>query len=56
MPGQKLTPKIPNALARTSVPTFYIRESPPPRQKPKNDILGANFAENGTLTEYTKTV
>ena len=28
MPGQKLTPKIPNALACTSVPTFYIRESP----------------------------
>ena len=22
----------------------------------KNDILGANFAENGTLTEYTKTI
>ena len=29
---------------------------PPPQQKPKNDILGANFAENGTLTEYTKTI
>ena len=29
MPGQKLTPKIPNAQARTSVPTF-IRKSPPP--------------------------
>ena len=29
MPGQKLTPKIPNAQDRTSVPTF-IRESPPP--------------------------
>ena len=29
MPGQKLTPEIPNAQARTSVPTF-IRESPPP--------------------------
>ena len=28
MPGQKLTPEIPNAQARTSVPTF-IRESPP---------------------------
>ena len=28
MPGQKLTPEIPNAWARTSVPTF-IRESPP---------------------------
>ena len=28
MSGQKLTPKIPNAQARTSVPTF-IRESPP---------------------------
>ena len=55
MPGQKLTPKIPNAQARTSVPTFYVRDSPP-RQKPKNDILGANFAENGTLTEYTKTI
>ena len=55
MPGQKLTPKIPNARARTSVPTFYIRESPP-RQRLKNDILGANFAENGTLTEYTKTI
>ena len=27
MPGQKLTPEIPNAQARTSVPTF-IRESP----------------------------
>ena len=24
-------------------------------QKPKHDILGGNFAENGTLTEYTKT-
>ena len=58
MPGQKLTPKIANARARTSVPNFYIKESPPPppRQKPKNDILGANFAENGTLTEYTKTI
>ena len=30
MPGQKLTPKIPNARARTSVPTF-VRESPPAR-------------------------
>ena len=29
MPGQKLTPEILNAQARTSVPTF-IRESPPP--------------------------
>ena len=29
MPGQKLTFEIPNARARTSVPTF-IRESPPP--------------------------
>ena len=29
MPGQKLTPKIPNARVRTSVPTF-IRELPPP--------------------------
>ena len=28
MPGQKLTPKIPNALARISVSTFYIGESP----------------------------
>ena len=34
MPGQKLTPKIPNARARTSVPTFYIRELPT-RQNPK---------------------
>ena len=55
MPGQKLTPKIANARAHASVPNFYIKESPP-RQKPKNDILGANFAENGTLTEYTKTI
>ena len=55
MPGQKLTPKIPNAPARTSVPTFYIREWPP-QQKPKNDILGVKFAENGTLTDCTKTV
>ena len=30
MPGQKLTPEIPNARARTSVPTV-IRESLPPR-------------------------
>ena len=29
MPGQKLTPEIPNVRARTSLPTF-IRESPPP--------------------------
>ena len=29
MPGQKLTPEIPNARARASVPTF-IRETPPP--------------------------
>ena len=29
MPRQKLTPEVPNARARTSVPTF-IRESPPP--------------------------
>ena len=39
MPGQKLTPKIPNARARTSVPTFYMRESPspppPPGKNPK---------------------
>ena len=55
MPGQKLTPKIANARARTSVPNFYIKESPP-RQEPKNAILGANFVENGTLTEYTKTI
>ena len=29
MPGQKLTPEIPNGRARTSVSAF-IRESPPP--------------------------
>ena len=29
MPGQKLTPEIPNARSCTSVPTF-IRELPPP--------------------------
>ena len=35
MPGQKLTPKIPDARARTSVPTFYIRESPLLGKNPK---------------------
>ena len=39
MPGQKLTPKIPNARARTSVPTFIRESSHPP---PPPDIVKEN--------------
>ena len=33
MPGQKWTTEIPNARARTSVPTFIRGSHPPPRTK-----------------------
>ena len=35
MPRQKLTPKIPNAQANTSVPTFIRESLPPPSTKIK---------------------
>ena len=41
MPGQKLTPEIPNAQACTSIPTF-IRELPPPPPPPSTHFKGLN--------------
>ena len=45
MTGQKLTPKIPNAQARTSVPTF-IRKSPPPTTL---DVISIHLPLNMSL-------
>ena len=43
MPGQKLTPEIPNARARTSVPTFMYQSIPSLTIPPGNFQLMGEF-------------
>ena len=43
MPGQKSTPEIPNARARTSVPTFIRESLPPPPSALAQQTCKSNF-------------